>query len=136
MGKDKKPDLVVWNEEKGYYARTLTYGSNLGAPVIKLDNVDGWKQAQADKTNKIFTKKFDEIKEEFKRLVDEVNWNELVYSASYNFLPIIGEKYYLYERKNGGFFLSLIGPSEWNMKFIGSTTLDSNHKWINLEEKL
>ena len=25
----KKPDLVVWDEERGYYANELTYGSNL-----------------------------------------------------------------------------------------------------------
>ncbi len=132
MGKDKKPDLVVWNDEKGYYARSLTYGSDLGAPVIKLDNVGGWKQAQVDKINKVFTKKFDEIKEELKLLMEEVKWNELVYSATYNFVPVMGERYYLYERKDGGFFLSLIGPSEWNMKFIGTTTLDSNNKWIKV----
>ena len=35
----KKPDLVVWNEEKGYYAKELTYGRNIGAPAIKLDDV-------------------------------------------------------------------------------------------------
>ena len=29
----KKPDLVVWDEEKGYYQRELTYGSNHGAPI-------------------------------------------------------------------------------------------------------
>jgi hypothetical protein len=132
VGKDKKPDLVVWNDEKGYYARSLTYGSDLGAPVIKLDNVGGWKQAQVDKINKVFTKKFDEIKEELKLLMEEVKWNELVYSATYNFVPVMGERYYLYERKDGGFFLSLIGPSEWNMKFIGTTTLDSNNKWIKV----
>ena len=42
MKKRKKPDLVVWDEEKGYYARELTYGSNVGAPVIKADNVSTW----------------------------------------------------------------------------------------------
>jgi hypothetical protein len=132
MSKDKKPDLVVWSEEKGYYAKTLTYGTDLGAPIIKLDNVGGWKQAQVDKINKIFTKKFDEIKDEFKHLLDEVNWNELVYSASYNFIPVIGETYYLYEKNDGSIFLSLISPSEWNMKFLGSTILDSSNKWVKI----
>ena len=52
MSKDKKPDLAVWSEQKGYYAKTLTYGTDLGAPVIKMDNVGGWKQAQVEKINK------------------------------------------------------------------------------------
>ena len=129
---ERKPDLVVWNEEKGYYSKELTYASNVGAPAIRLEDVGGWKQIQAQNANKIFTKKYEEIKDEFKKLVDEVSWNEFVYSATYNFVPVIGETYYLYEKKDGSPFLSLIAPSEWNMKYIGTTKLESNNKWIRL----
>ena len=130
MNKDKKPDLVVWNEENGYYAKTLTYGTNLGAPSIKLENVAGWKQAQAEKVSKIFAKKFDEIKNEFQELIDEVNWNEFVYAATCNFTPVIGETYHLYKKKDGIVFLSLISPNEWNVEHVGSARLESNNKWI------
>ena len=132
MAKKKKPDLVVWDENKGYYAKELTYGSNIGAPSIILEDVGGWKRIQAQNANKIFTKKYEEIKDEFKKLVDEVSWNEYVYSATYNFLPVIGETYYLYEKNDGSVFLSLIAPSEWKMKFLGATRLESNNKWIKL----
>ncbi len=128
----KKPDLVVWSEERGYYAKDLIYGSSIGAPAIRLDDIGGWKQIQAHNANKIFTKKYEEIKDEFKKLVDEVSWNEFVFSAKYNFLPVIGEEYYLYEKTDGGAFLSLIAPDEWNMKFLGATQLESNNKWIKL----
>jgi hypothetical protein len=131
-GKKKKPDLVVWDEERGYYPRELTYGSNNGAPAIKLEDVGGWKQTQAQRANKVFTKKYDEIKEEFVNLIDEVKWNEFVYSATYNFIPVLGETYYVYEKNDGSIFLSLISPTEWNMKCLGSTRLDSNNKWIKL----
>jgi hypothetical protein len=132
MAKKKKPDLVVWDENKGYYSKELTYGSNIGAPSIHLEDVGGWKQIQAQNANKIFTKKYEEIKDEFKKLVDEVSWNEYVYSATYNFLPVIGETYYLYEKNDGSVFLSLIAPDEWKMKFLGATRLESNNKWIKL----
>ena len=132
MAKKKKPDLVVWDEDNGYYAKELTYGSNIGAPSIILEDVGGWKRIQAQNANKIFTKKYEEIKDEFKKLVDEVSWNEFVYSATYNFLPVIGETYYLYEKQDGSVFLSLIAPSEWKMKFLGATRLESNNKWIKL----
>ena len=132
MAKKKKPDLVVWDENKGYYSKELTYGSNIGAPSIHLEDVGGWKQIQAQNANKIFTKKYEEIKDEFKKLVDEVSWNEFVYSASYNFVPVIGETYYLYERDNGSIFLSLIKPDEWGMKCLGATRLESNNKWIKI----
>ena len=129
---EKKPDLVVWSEERGYYSKELTYGSSTSAPAIRLEDVGGWKQIQAQNANKIFTKKYEEIKNEFKRLVDEVSWNEFVYSSTYNFLPVIGETYYLYEKNDGSVFLSLIAPNEWRMKFLGATRLESNNKWIQL----
>lgn len=129
----KKPDLVVWDEVKGYYANGLTYGSNLGAPAIQLDDVAGWKQSQAQKANKIFVKKYNELKEEFKELVEEVNWNDLVYSSNYSFLPVIGETYYLYRKKDQSIFLSLISPDEWHMDFVGETRLESNNKWIKIK---
>ncbi len=128
--KEKKPDLVVWDEEKGYYPKELAYGSNVGAPAIKLEDVGGWKKLQAHNANKVFNKKYEEIKDEFKKLVDEVTWNEFVYSATYNFIPVIGETYYLYEKGDRTIFLSLIKPDEWNMKCLGATQLESNNKWI------
>ena len=133
MSKEKKkPDLVVWDEERGYYSKELTYGSNIGAPSIHLEDVDGWKKGQAQKANKVFTKKYEEIKEDFKQLVGEVQWNEFVYSSKYNFVPVMGETYYLYETADGSPFLSLIAPNEWKMNFIGATKLDSNNKWIQI----
>ena len=130
--KRDKPDLVVYSDDKGYYSRELTYGSNVGAPAIKLEDVTGWKKTQALVANKQFKSKYEELREEFKRLVDEVSWNEFVYSSTYNFLPVMSETYFLYERSEGNIFLSLIRPSEWKMKFLGATKLDSTQKWIKI----
>jgi hypothetical protein len=132
--KKKLPDLVVYSEEKGYYSKELTYGSNVGAPAIKLEDVIGWKKTQALVANKQFKSKYEELKEEFRRLVDEVSWNEFVYSSKYNFIPVMGETYYLYEKRDGGVFLSLIKPTEWPMKFLGATKLESTQKWIRVNE--
>jgi hypothetical protein len=128
----KKPDLIVWDEDKGYYSKELTYGSSVGAPAIKLEDVTGWKSNQANEANKQFKTKYDELKAEFQKLVDEVNWNELVYSSQYSFIPVTGETYYLYISKLDKLFLSLISPNEWNQQHIGSFKLDSTHKWIKV----
>jgi hypothetical protein len=128
----KKPDLVVWDEERGYYSKELTYGSSVGAPAIKLEDVKGWKANQANEVNKQFKTKYEELKEEFSRLVDEVNWNELVYSSSYSFIPVIGQTYHLYVGKSEELFLSLIGPNEWKQQHVGSFKLDSAYKWIKI----
>ena len=75
-----------------------------------------------------FKKKLLEIKEKYDYLTKEIEWNELIYNSKYNFKPIIGEMYYLYEsdKKN---FLSIIKPEEWDFKCIGTFKLRSNNIW-------
>lgn len=129
MSKKKKPDLVVWSEERGYYQGQLTYGSNLGAPAIRIDDVKGWKQNQVSQVNKHFGTRFEELKEEFSKILEEVYWNEMVYESEYSFLPVVGDVYHLYKRENKTTFLSIIEPNSWSEEYLGSFKLDSNKKW-------
>ena len=56
MAKDK-PDNVADNPG------LLPYASNVGAPVIKPDDVDTWKNQKVVKTNHYFETRYNEIKE-------------------------------------------------------------------------
>lgn len=133
MKKKRISDLIVWDEKKGYYARELTYGSNIGAPAINRGEVDTWKQNKVKEVNDQFKAKYDELKKEAEKLVNEYNWNELIYSkAQYNFQPAVGQVYHLYIRKDESMFLSLIEPTSWNENHIASFRLDSNSKWIKI----
>jgi hypothetical protein len=107
----------------------LPYGSNVGAPAIVIENIGGWKQKNVDKVNKRILKKYLELNEEMQRLINDYNTNQLIYSAKFNFEPIIGETYHLYCGKDGINFLSLIDPSEWKQTHLGSFKLDSENKW-------
>jgi hypothetical protein len=127
--KKKYPDNVVWSEERGYYAHLLPYATNIGAPVIIPDNISTWKNEKILKTNHYFNKKYDEIKKEYEKLVEEYEWNKVVYGSNYNFQPIIGEKYHLYRRNNGEMFLSLIEPNSWKQEYVGTFEMDSDNKW-------
>jgi len=129
MEKKKYPDNVVWSEERGYYAHLLPYATNIGAPVIIPDNISTWKNEKILKTNHYFNKKYDEIKKEYEKLVEEYEWNKVVYGSNYNFQPIIGEKYHLYRRNNGEMFLSLIEPNSWKQEYVGTFEMDSDNKW-------
>lgn len=131
---EKKPDLVVWSEERGYYPRELTYGSNLGAPAIKIDNVAGWKLANIQDVNNEFQARYEELMSESRKIKEEYEWNELLYSAvEYTFQPIIGKVYHLYMRRNKTLFLSIIDPNSWDMEYVASFRLDSTNKWIKLK---
>jgi hypothetical protein len=127
------PDAVVWNSEKGFYAGQLTYGTNLSAPAIKIDDVAGWNQANVHSVNSQFKAEYEELLEKAATLKEEFVWNLFVYTnVKYSFLPIVGHVYHIYEKDDGSFFMSIIEPSSWNRKYISSTKLDSTNKWIKL----
>jgi hypothetical protein len=119
----KRPDNVADNPG------LLPYGSNVGAPAIKIEDTTSWKVSNAIKVNHQLKTKFDELKEEYIKLVEEYKWNELIYNAKFNFEPIIGRTYHLYVGKDDNVFLSIIDPNEWKCEYIGSFVLDSNNKW-------
>jgi hypothetical protein len=131
--KRKKPDLVVWSEERGYYPRDLTYGSNLSAPVIKVDDVIGWRQSKVQEVNDQLKSRYEELMAEANKLMEEYNWNDMMYTkVEYSFQPIVGHVYHLYMREDESLFLSIISPQEWKIKHIGSFRLDSTNKWIKI----
>lgn len=131
--KNKKPDIIVWDEEKGYFAKSLPYASDLGAPVIKQEDVIGWRNREIAEVNHQFETKYNELREEFRYLISQYEINQFIYSkVEYNFVPVIGHRYHLYERDNQTFFLSLIEPSNWNFKYLYSVKLDSSNKWIRI----
>ena len=127
---NKKPDNVVFSEEKGYNASLLPYATSTGAPVIKMDDVVSWKSRGISNVNKEFENKFNELKAQYQNLVNEYEWNELVYSSRFAFEPVIGEVYHLYRGDDGINFLSLISPEEWNKEHIGTFKLNSDKKWV------
>lgn len=129
----KKPDNIVHSAEKGYNASLLPYGTNVGAPTIKTEDVVAWKTRGIHQVNKEFEGKFNELKDQYKKLMEEYEWNDLVYNAKFSFEPVVGEIYHLYNSNDGIHFLSLIGPNEWNKEHIASFKLNSDKKWIKLD---
>ncbi len=124
---DKKPDNVADNPG------ILPYGSNVGAPSIQVFDISNWKQNKVQKVNKEFEGRYNELKTEYEKLIEEYKWNELVYSAKFNFEPVIGELYHLYYGKNDNVILSLIEPNQWKQKYIGTFKYNHDNKWIKTE---
>jgi hypothetical protein len=129
----QKPDNIVFSQEKGYNANLLPYATTVGAPVIKTDDVVAWKTRGIHQVNKEFEGKFNELKDQYKKLMEEYEWNDLVYNAKFSFEPVVGEIYHLYNSNDGIHFLSLIGPNEWRKEHIASFKLNSDKKWIKLD---
>jgi|TARA_B110000259_G_C14034169_1_gene408332 hypothetical protein len=124
----KKPDNVANNPS------LLPYGSNVGAPAIKPNDVGVWRSEKITKTNQYFEAKFNDIKEDYQKLIENYEWNKLVYSSDFKFEPEKGKIYFLYQKEDETLFLSLIEPDMWDKIFIGAFKLDSDNKWIKLEK--
>ncbi len=131
----ERPDNIVYSEEQGYNASLLPYATSVGAPAIKIDDLVSWKSRGISTINKEFESKFNELKIQYQNLMLEFEWNELVYASRFSFEPVIGEIYHLYRGDDGINFLSLISPQEWNKEHIGTFKLNSDKKWIVLNQK-
>ncbi len=126
-----RPDQVVYDEETGKYnASLLPYATSVSGPSFKANDLTLWKNNSAGKVSAHFKTRFEEIKAEYKSMVDQFSWNEIVYTAKFSFEPIVGQEYHLYERENGERFLSMIPPESWSKQHLGTFVLSSDKMWM------
>ena len=125
MEQDKKPDQVVFNVETQKYDASLkSYGTSVGAPVItSTDNV-AWKNRSIHKINSKV-----EAKAAYKKMMEEFEYNQLIFNAKFTFEPIVGQVYHLYQRDNGENFLSIIAPYQCDFNHMGSFYLNADLIW-------
>lgn len=132
---DKKPDLVVFNEETQQYDAALKpYGTSASSPVIKPLHTASWKNDGIQRVNKQLKSKFDEVKKEYEALMEKFKYNDLIYNAKFSFEPIFGENYHLYNNKKQEPFLSIIEPAQCSFEYLGSFRLNTDKMWEKIEE--
>ena len=62
----------------------------------------------------------------------------IIYHAKLNFQPVIGQVYYLYEKKDDSHIVSMISPREWGggagpyKKFMAKVKLLADHTWLEV----
>jgi hypothetical protein len=130
-----KDDNVVHSEERGYYSSTLTHGTTLSSPPIKIENTLGWKNEKLIQLKHNFDTELNNIQKQYDELVQSWMINERVYSAKCSFIPVVGNIYHLYLNRHNEEFLSIISPNEWDMEWIGSYELNIDGKWKEIKVK-
>jgi DnaJ-domain-containing protein 1 len=91
---NKKPDNIVYSVEE---VTMLMYCHMLHRCACdSVDDLVSWKSRGITNVNKELELKFNELKLQYQQLMEEYEWNELVYSAKFSFEPVIGEIYHLY----------------------------------------
>lgn len=130
MKKEKKPDHVVYNTETERYDAFLKpYATSLSAPVITTTDSLAWKNRNINKVNKHVQAKYNELKSAYTKMMQQYEYNNLVYGAKFNFEPIVGDIYHLYKRADESIFLSIIAPEECNFNHVNSFYLDADGIW-------
>ena len=125
--KKKYPDNIVYNYELNKFDANLKpYPTTVGSQGFEPIKVNKNTSVSA---NKYFESKLNELKEEYKKLIQEYNWTKLIYEAEYSFQPIVGHIYHLYKKKDKTLWLSLIGPDQWDQPYIGSFKLITDGRW-------
>jgi hypothetical protein len=62
----------------------------------------------------------------------------MIYDARLNFAPVIGQTYFLYERADESYLLSMVSPEEWGggagpfKRFIAAVRLLADHTWMEV----
>jgi len=111
---------------------SLPYASNVGGPAIDVPDTGKFKE-RIPLANHHLHQRLEEIKKEYYSLLALANDTELCYNAKYNFIPIVGETYYLYYTGNE-YMLSLIEPERWNLyEYVGAFVHETNNTWKRQE---
>lgn len=97
----------------------------------RIEFNSNWVIPYVENVKSEFDTRFEKIKTEYEQLIDEVYWNNIIYSIKLRFQPVIGNTYYLY-KENENYFLSMISPSEWKREHVGTFKLNYTGKWIKI----
>lgn len=134
LGK-QRPDNVVYNETtKKYDASLKTYNTNVGAPMIKHNDLSNWKKVGSNKVNYHLKAEFELIKEKYDGVIEIYEWNQKIYDCKFNFEPIVGNVYHLYKNSKQELFLSQLGPHEWNKDHQGTFKLNADRIFIKMKD--
>ena len=139
---DKKEEFInpIDKDKIAENPHLLPYAHTLGSAIIKPLDKGRIKGLAMEAMYEQTGTSLQRIKEQIELLVTQaqdihhrMDISEKIYNAEYNFKPNIGQTYHLYQRENGNWVLSLVGPNEWGktcpFTFIQSAKLLSDHTW-------
>jgi len=113
----------------------LPYGRTSQTPAsLSPNDIDKWKKNVSPTFKNYFTERYNEMVNQYQKLVDDYYINKLLYESTMGFEPKMGETYFLYEKSDGTAFLSLVNPQSafWS-GFIGKFKLNSQYAWERVE---
>jgi hypothetical protein len=110
----------------------MPYPASRLAPRIVPQDLTNFRTRGIGHVERELQQELIELREKYLAVIDTFNWNKLIYESQIGFEPVCGEIYHLYEIEQQ-FTLSMVEPSEWAHKWIGSFRLNADGRWLPVE---
>ena len=141
-----KEDGTAYTNSEIYHKQlsVLPYSASVSGAVIKATEEGVIKHKALTAMEEQTNMQLDQIRKQIELLALQAHEiqkrKELsltIYSAKLSFKPNIGQTYYLYEKNDESFILSLVSPKEWGKngpfkKFVAAVQLLADHTWKEL----
>ncbi len=139
----QNPDKVLTNTEI-YHKQfsVLPYASSAAGAVVR-QNEEGLIRHQALSAMEEQTHiQLEQIRQQIellalqaKEIQKRKELSMIIYSTKLGFAPVIGQTYFLYEKEDDSYLISMIAPHEWGSKksyfkkFVAAVKLLADHTW-------
>ena len=125
---------------------SLPYAHTVGSAVIKPIDKKGMVGSSLAAVEEQAEMQLNQVREQLEMLLkraknikERVAFSQQVYDADINFVPVVGEVYHMYEKKDGSYLISLVAPWEWRKipykAFTGSVKLLADRTWYPVQDK-
>ena len=95
---------------------------------------------QTDRQMNQLRRQMETLMAQAKALEERVVLSEKIYQAETGFKPVVGYDYFLYQKENGKYLISMVSPEEWGAKapytYVAEIRLLADHTWDILDSKL
>jgi Protein of unknown function (DUF2452) len=141
-----KEDNTPYTNTEIYHKQlsVLPYSASVSGAVIKATEEGVIKHKALTAMEEQTNMQLEQIRKQIELLALQANEIQkrkelslMIYNARLSFKPNIGQTYYLYEKKDANFILSLVSPKEWGTngpfkKFVAAVQLLADHTWKEL----
>jgi hypothetical protein len=127
------PGLIEYAHSVGGFSIVPTKKGSIKGRALKV--MEQQTQMQMDK----LFEQMQLLAKQAREIQDRADVSMQIYDAIIGFEPIVGDDYYLYEKKDGSKLVSLVSPAEWGKsipfeKFVAKVKLLADHTWDVLEK--
>jgi hypothetical protein len=139
----QKADGTAYTNTEVYHKQlsVLPYSASVAGAVIKANEEGIIKHKALTAMEEQTNMQLEQIRKQIELLAlqaHEIHQRKelsmMIYGAQLSFKPNIGQTYYLYQKKDDQYMLSLVSPKEWGgsgpfKKFIAAVQLLADHTW-------